>query len=291
MSMIRTLRDRLRGRLAALRPRQHHEAGAGTLAPPRGTMAPDASAAQDAPDAPASHVPQAASVPQVSHTPQAASARVAFEDEIFFRLRHERDRAVLLAFGGLGVALVLAFVLAHAVPARTVEPYVVVVDAATAEALPTRAVAARPLTISGGDALEQALVHDYVRDRETYDPMDNDTRIRAVLARSRGEARASLVRLWSADNPGYPPARHGQARIAAAVKSVTLLEPGLARVRYVRSRRDGTKTLTRALVATVRFVLEPREEPSMAALWANPLGFAVTGWRVDAEALETGDSP
>ena len=45
------------------------------------------------------------------------------------------------------------------------------------------------------------------------------------------------------------------------------------------------RPVERDFVATVGFAFEPRVERNLETVWRNPLGFAVTSYRVDAETL------
>lgn len=49
---------------------------------------------------------------------------------------------------------------------------------------------------------------------------------------------------------------------------------------------DRDRSVSAAFVATIGFSFAPRVERTLERLWANPLGFAVTSCRVDAETLD-----
>jgi len=55
--------------------------------------------------------------------------------------------------------------------------------------------------------------------------------------------------------------------------------------RTLRRPRD-TRTVTRSYVATVGYDFQPETRQRLQDVWANPLGFVVTSYRVDAETLE-----
>jgi type IV secretion system protein VirB8 len=72
------------------------------------------------------------------------------------------------------------------------------------------------------------------------------------------------------------------------IKSVNQIERGVAQVRFTRTLRRprDTRTVTRSYVATVGYDFQPETRQRLQDVWANPLGFVVTSYRVDAETLE-----
>lgn len=227
----------------------------------------------------------------VSEDEAAYQAHIAhsFQDEVFFQLRRQRNgwmataiTALILAFGSVGTLFAV-------LPLKEVRPYLVMVDRTTGEA--EKVVQVQAVDLAEEDAVRQAELVRYVTDRETYDPADNGTRIPEVLSHSREQARRSLVALWTAGAENYPPAVYAdRARVTVTIVSVALLtetaEGGTAQVRFrKRLRQPGEKPVERDFVATVGFAFEPRVERNLETVWRNPLGFAVTSYRVDAETL------
>lgn len=190
--------------------------------------------------------------------------------------------ALGLAVGlaGLGAALSL-------LPLKEVQTHVVVVDKATGEM--DRIARVEALSLAEEDAVRQALLVSYVDDRETYDLADSEARINAVLDRSEGDAARTLRALWTPGNEDYPLAVYGpDARIDVAVRSVNQIEPGVAQVRFTRTLRQARdeREVTRLYTATLAYAFDPGTERTLQGVWANPLGFVVTGYRVDADTLE-----
>ena len=72
------------------------------------------------------------------------------------------------------------------------------------------------------------------------------------------------------------------------IKSVNQIEPGVAQIRFTRTlrRTRDTRTVTRSYVATAGYAFEPETRQRLQDVWANPMGFVVTSYRVDAETLE-----
>ncbi len=209
----------------------------------------------------------------------------SFEDEVFFQLRSQRNRwmvvailALLLAVASVGVVLAL-------LPLKEIRPYVVMVDKTTGAA--ERIVQVRPVNLSEREVVREANLVSYVSDRETYDVADNETRIPDVLSRSQDQARSTLIDLWTQGSENYPPGIYSaRAQIHVTIVSITLLTGKTAQVRFRKTlETEGDKPIERDFVATVGFVFKPRIERNLQAVWRNPLGFIVTNYRVDAETL------
>ncbi|MBM9595054.1 virB8 family protein [Roseitranquillus sediminis] len=216
------------------------------------------------------------------HRPTAAAA---FEDEVFFSLRRQRTLFGWLAGSSLVVALGAIGTLAAILPLKEVRPYVVMVDRTTGEA--EQVVAVRPTNLTDQEAVREAELVRYITDRETYDATDNAERIPRVNAMSEGQAQDSLRTLWTSGAETYPPDLYGRdTLITVRVRSVSVLDADTAQVRFTRRmERPGLEPVERDFVATVGFEFRPRIERNLEQVWHNPLGFTVTGYRVDAETL------
>ena len=209
----------------------------------------------------------------------------SFEDEVFFQLRSQRNRWMVVAILALMLAVVAMGTVAALLPLKETKPFVVMVDRTTGEA--EKVVQIRPANLEEQEAVRQAELVSYVIDRETYDVADNQTRIPDVLTRSQEQARSSLVRLWTKGNDNYPPdIFSNRSRLLVKIISITLLTDETAQVRFRKKlETEGERTVERDFVATVGFEFQPRVERNLEDVWKNPLGFAVSSYRVDAETL------
>ncbi len=208
-----------------------------------------------------------------------------FEDEVFFQLRTQRNRWMVVAILALLIAVVAMGTVLSLLPLKEIRPYVVMVDKTTGEA--EKIVQVSPVNLAEEEAVRQAELVSYVTDRETYDVADNETRIPEVLARSQGQARSSLIALWTRGSPSYPPTIYAnRSRLKVTIVSITLLTETTAQVRFRKTLETrGEQPVERDFVATVGFAFRPRVERNLQAVWQNPLGFAVTNYRIDAETL------
>lgn len=214
-------------------------------------------------------------------------ARDAFEADFIFGPRRRERFAYFIAAAGVIVGLAGFLGAASLFPLKTIETFVVVVDKETGELDRVSQVAA--LTLDESDAIIQANLVAYVDDRETYDLTDGEQRINSVLDRSDKDAARTLRDLWSSSNEDYPISVYGrEAKIDVVIRSVNQIEPGVAQVRFTRTlrRERDTRTVTRPYVATLAYEFRPETRQRLQDVWANPLGFVVTSYRVDAETLE-----
>jgi type IV secretion system protein VirB8 len=191
--------------------------------------------------------------------------------------------------GAIGAAIGLCGIVTAAslFPLKTTETVVVVVDKTTGDM--DRVVTMEPLQMGERDALIQAQLVAYVDDRETYDLTDSELRINAVLDRSTSDAERTLRSLWASTNAEYPPKVYGQnSKIDVTIKRVNLIGRDVAQVSFTRTLREARTdaTVTRSYVATVGYTFAPERERRLEMVWANPLGFSVQNYRVDADVLE-----
>jgi len=216
----------------------------------------------------------------------------AFEDEVFFSLRKQRDNWMKVSIGSSTLAALSILCLIIILPLNETKPYVIMVDKTTGEA--EKIVQVRPATLEEKDAVLQAELVSYIADRETYDPVDNERRIPDVMSRSYEHAAASLAKVWSSSSPQYPPELYGEdTRIHVRVKSIEFTPAGngvkhkIATVRIVKTREVSAKTkFQRSFVVTIGYKFQPDPQATLQSVWENPLGFRVISYRIAPENLE-----
>ena len=216
-----------------------------------------------------------------------SKARDEFEVDMIFGPRRRERFAYFIAGAGVIVGLAGFLGAVSLLPLKTTETVVVVVDKETGEM--DRVAAVQALTLSESDAIIQANLVAYVDDRETFDVTDGESRINSVLGRSDLDAARTLRDLWNSANEDYPITVYGRdAKIEVVIKSVNQIEAGVAQVRFSRTlrRTRDVRTVTRQYVATLAYEFRPETRQRLQDVWANPLGFVVTSYRVDAETLE-----
>lgn len=207
------------------------------------------------------------------------------EELVYGALRRERlwQRLGLLGliFGILGCLSAAAVAILDVDPPPVVVPY----DPETGFALPEATVGAT--TVTENRAIIEAEVFRYVTDREVYNQLDNDVRIRSVLRRSDGAAQASLRQIWNSANAEYPPSVYGpNARLDVEILSINLIGNNRATVR-LRKRLTSIQGVQAGLfTATLLFEFRPEESRSIDQVWTNPFGFTVAEYSIRSDRLE-----
>jgi len=212
--------------------------------------------------------------------------RAIIEEELVYgALRRERlwQRLGLvgLIFGILGCLSAAAVAVLDVDPPPVVVPY----DPETGFALPEASVGAT--TVTSNQAIIEAEVFRYVTDREVYNQLDNDVRVRSVLRRSDAAAEAGVRQIWNSANENYPPTVYGpNARLEVEILSINLIGNNRATAR-LRKRLTSINGVQAGLfTATLLFEFRPEESRSIDQVWTNPFGFTVTEYSIRSDRLE-----
>ena len=198
--------------------------------------------------------------------------------------RRSRKTAWIVAGVAAAVALAEALALLLLVPLKTVVPYVVTVDRQTGFVETTqRLVPGGALTQN--DAVTQSMLVMYVTARESYDQTDLKEKYRNVQWWSAPEARAAYLAMMAPQNAMSPLRVNGpQTTVAVKVKSVSVLGPGTALVRFDAERREPGQAMGTIQPYAAAIGFKWSGEPVTAEeRFVNPLGFQVTRYRRDAE--------
>ncbi len=196
-----------------------------------------------------------------------------------------RRRAWLIVWVLATIAALEAFALIALVPLKTVVPYTILVDRQTGYT--TMLDPAKPATLGSDEALKRSMLVQYVVAREGFSFAEVRGDYRKVMSWSDGVARASYARDMAATNPDSPVARYGRNnQVTIYPKSVSDLSDGSAMVRYdqVETGADGRASAPIPYAAVVTYRFQPRAM-SVEERFINPLGFEVTRYRRDPEAV------
>lgn len=186
-----------------------------------------------------------------------------------------------LAFGVLGCLAAAAVAILDVDPDPVVVPY----NPETGMALPNASVGA--VHVTENQAVIESVVFRYVTDRETYNQLDNDLRVRSILERSDRAAEASMRSLWDSANSNYPPTVYGQnSRLDVEILSINRIGSNRAQVR-MRKRLTSPQGVQAGLfTATLLFEFRPEERRSIDDVWSNPFGFTVIEYAIRSDRLE-----
>ncbi|MEI6417901.1 MAG: VirB8/TrbF family protein [Sphingomonadales bacterium] len=225
-------------------------------------------------------VPPANAVIPPAYCAEAAS----WAHDVNAGLRASRTRAWWVA----GVALVLAVVQGLALilllPLKTVVPYTITVDRQTGHAELARGVVLGPMREN--EALTQSALAQYVIARETLDAADLASNFRKVGLWSSGQARQDYLRAFDRSNPqSVLNSANAATLVTTTIKTIAPLDKSNALVRFSTDRRDGDGPVTRRdWAAVVRYGFSGAPLSAEDRL-LNPLGFQVSHYRRDAEAM------
>lgn len=212
------------------------------------------------------------------------------EEELVFGARERERKWQALAFIASGVSLIA--VIGMVIVGATVQkppPALIPFDPSTGSALPLANVGT--INLAEKDAVLQSMVYAYIRDRETYNPMDNDIRIEGVFKRSSDQAATTLQRLWNniPQNGAYPPKVYGQnARMEVAVSSISAITRDRVLARITKRLMTSEGMTEGRFNVTLAYKFDPSTLRSLDEIWSNPFGFSVTEYSVTAERFKEG---
>lgn len=211
-----------------------------------------------------------------------------WEQEIVRRARRSSQLAWSLAFVFAGTAVLSLIAIVLLVPLKSFEPYVVTVDSTTGY-IEVKSGLTRPANITEQQAVTQANVVRYIRNREGYDPFAIDEQFGIAALLSTGEAASELQALYSAANPQNPAKIYGRLkRVLVDIKSVTFPNASTAIVRFSTTEKGEAESALHHWIAVVRFRYT---DTPIRNEWRfeNPLGFQVYSYRRDQETVAPGE--
>lgn len=207
-----------------------------------------------------------------------------WDQEVIANALQSKNRAWLLTFASLTIAILSLLSLLLLLPLKTFEPYVISVDRATGYYEVARGLMASDLT--GDQAVTESNLVRYVTNREQYNPaILKDTYDKVVLM-SDAAALKDFRELWSASNPDNPSIKLGpKTAISIKIKSVSFIAEKIASVRFIKETKSAQSSKISHWNAVIEFQYTQKPE-KMIDRFENPLGFQVTNYRINPETLE-----
>ena len=215
-----------------------------------------------------------------------ATEQEHIEEELIYGARRREQLWQKLGLGGMAFGII-GCLSAAAVAVLDVDPEPVVVpfNPETGMALPNAQVQTQRITEN--QAIIESVAFRYVTDRETYNQLDNDVRVRSILERSDGAALASMRSLWDSANPNYPPELYGDnARLEVEILSINRIGVNRAQLRLRKRLTSNQGVQAGLFTATMLFEFRPEERRSIDDVWSNPFGFTVTEYSIRSDRLE-----
>ncbi len=208
-----------------------------------------------------------------------------WEQEIIANAFQSRNRAWIMSFFCMGIAVLSLITLLLLLPLKTFEPYVVTVDRNTGYLEVTKGLYQGNLTQD--EAITQANLVKYISLRESYNPSILRENYDLVSLMSQGAALQEYQQLWNGKNPNNPSIVLGRkAAIDIKIQSVSFLNDKTASIRFQRELKENGQTRLSHWTAIIDY--QYAQKPmKMAERFLNPLGFQVLSYRINPEVLET----
>jgi len=208
-----------------------------------------------------------------------------WDNEIVANAIASRNRAWILAVCALVIACLSLLTLLFLLPLKTFEPYVIAVDRNTGYYEVARGL--KDMGLASDQAITESNLVRYVSLREQYNPAILKNNYEKVVLMSGDAALKEFRDLWGQNNPDNPSIKMGKkTAVDVKIKSVSFINDNIASVRFIEEKRspEGLKISHWNAVIEFQYTQKPTQ---MKERFENPLGFQITNYRVNPEALET----
>ncbi len=206
-----------------------------------------------------------------------------FDQDRLIQVERSARIAWFVAISASVLAVVSVFAIAGLTPLKTVEPFVVRVDNSTGIVDVVSALTSTAGTYD--DAVTKFFAARYVRAREGYVWSEGEENFRTVALLSTQPEQSRFAAAYRGSNPDSPQNTYGRnATSRINIVSISLINANVASVRYMRTVTRGDDVRTTHWVATLTFSYVNAPMSSTDRL-VNPLGFVVSEYRADPEAI------
>jgi type IV secretion system protein VirB8 len=204
-----------------------------------------------------------------------------FDQDRLFAAERSKRLAWGVAIGASCLAVAGLVAVASLAPLKTVEPFVVRVDASTGIVDVVDALSSSSGTYD--EAVTKYFAARYVRSREGWATSEAEENFRTAALMSSPDEQARFAALYRGSNPESPQNLLGKAAVARIqVKAISLINRHVVQVRYLRDVRRGEEHKVTHWVATLTYAYV-NAPTSVNDRLVNPLGFLVSEYRADPE--------
>ncbi len=223
--------------------------------------------------------------PKVKRKDEAAYFKEAsaWDDDRIVSLRKSRRTGWWVAGAEFALIVMLTLAVLVMLPLKTTDVRLVRVDSSTG--IVDQVVKLSDSKETYDEAMTKFFLRRVVALRETYTRAQLQNNYDQSVLFTAPNARAQLKGDFSFENPKGPYKRYGELGTASVqIVAIAFVEKNIAQIRYVRTDRKGGAETQSHWVATVefRYVSQPASEEARGV---NPLGFQVTNYRNDPEAI------
>lgn len=206
-----------------------------------------------------------------------------FDQDRMLQVERSNRVAWSIAIVASIVAGASIFAVAGLTPLKTVEPFVVRVDNSTGIVDVVSALTSTAGTYD--EAVTKYFAAKYVRAREGYIWSEAEENFRTIALLSTQAEQTRFAAVYRGSNPDSPQNIYGRDAAARVnIASISLINQNVVSVRYMRTITRGDDVRTTHWVATLTFSYANVPMSSTDRL-VNPLGFAVSEYRADPEAI------
>ncbi|MBN8954882.1 MULTISPECIES: virB8 family protein [unclassified Rhizobium] len=206
-----------------------------------------------------------------------------FDQDRLIQVERSARIAWFVAICASIIAVVSVFAVAGLTPLKTVEPFVVRVDNSTGIVDVVSALTSTAGTYD--EAVTKYFAAKYVRAREGYVSSEAEDNFRTVALLSTQPEQTRFAAVYRGSNPDSPQNIYGRSATARInIVSISLINARVTSVRYMRTVTRGDDVRATHWVATLTFSYANAPMASTDRL-VNPLGFVVSDYRADPEAI------
>lgn len=199
-------------------------------------------------------------------------------EERFDSITVQRNLLFVLLIILICLSIVSVGVVAYVINIKKFDPFVIQIDDTTGMAKIVNPLA--PSILDGNEALARYFIKKYVLARESYNPVDFDTEAKKTVRLLSSNSIYWDYRGYLKNDEVNPSVKYGQKNTTyLVVKSWSKLSENKYILRFSINETAGNR-LTFNKIAVVEFNYVPMELTD-AERDVNPIGFQVTGYRVD----------
>ncbi len=206
-----------------------------------------------------------------------------FDQDRLIAVERSNRIAWSVAIAASVVAVVSGFAVAALTPLKTVEPFVIRVDNSIGIVDVVSALTSTAGTYE--EAVTKYFAAKYVRAREGYVWSEAAENFRTIALLSIQTEQDRFASFYRGSNPESPQLIYGRSATAEIrIASISLINQNVVSVRYMRTVTRGDEVRTSHWVATLTYSYANAPMSSTDRL-VNPLGFVVSEYRADPEAI------
>jgi type IV secretion system protein VirB8 len=206
-----------------------------------------------------------------------------FDQDRLVQVERSARIAWFVAISASVIAAISVVAIAGLTPLKTVKPFVVRVDNSTGIVDVVSALTSTAGTYD--EAVTKYFASKYVRAREGYVWSEAEENFRTVALLSTQPEQTRFAAVYRGSNPESPQNTYGRSATSRInIVSISLINSSVTSVRYMRTVTRSDDVRISHWVATLTFSYANAPMSSTDRL-VNPLGFVVSEYRADPEAI------